>query len=336
VLDKDLPSVVSRLRTLVEVLRVTRVATAYGVVANMLFVVLWVRRHPEHEPAGLIATLPLALALLSAAAVGIGLYAYATAVNDVFDANRDRALRLDRPIATGGLSIEATLGVVLATAGLAIGGSVFFGSLSVLIAMTLLFAAFVYNASIRFVPGIGLPMLGLLYAGPMLVPTPGLIFLWPVWVVLTHVTLTAMLTHAVGKRSPRLTVRSAITAVILWLLISIGGGLWAWWRSPLQGPIWPDWAPLEAAIWPVAMMLGYLVLALWVVYRRGRGTRSAERLWRYGALWMPLYCAAFFFGDQAYWNAAAMLGIAAAGPIAIAVVREIYGLVQHPVGFRLN
>ena len=314
----------------------TRVATAYGVVANMLFVVLWVRRHPEHEPAGTLAALPLPVALLCAASVGVGLYAFATAVNDVFDANRDRALRLDRPIATGGLSIEATLGVVLATAGVAMGGSVFFGSLPVLLTMGLLFGGFVYNASVRFVPGLGLPMLGMLYAGSMLVPAPGLKFLWPVWIVFTHVTLTALLTHAVGKRSPRLTVRSMVTAIFLWLVASVVGGLWAWWRVPEPGHLWPDWAPMEAAFWPAFMLLGYVALAMWVVLRRGRGTRSAERLWRYGALWMPLYCAAFFFGDRAYMSAGAMLAIAAAGPIAIAVVREIYGLVQHPVGFRLN
>jgi len=92
------------MRTVVEVLRITRVATAYGVVANAMFVVLWVRRHPEHEPAGVVAELPLALALFGAAVVSVALYAFGTALNDVFDANRDRALRLDRPIATGGLS----------------------------------------------------------------------------------------------------------------------------------------------------------------------------------------------------------------------------------------
>jgi hypothetical protein len=75
-----------------------------------------------------------------------------------------------------------------------------------------------------------------------------------------------------------------------------------------------------------------------VVFRRyraiGRGPRLGEKIQRYGSIWLSLYACAWLFGAGLTVQGAVMAALALAGIIGMIVMREVYGLVEHPVGYR--
>ena len=105
----------------------------------------------------------------------------------------------------------------------------------------------------------GSVVLGLLYAGHMLVPNVGLRFLWPVWLVMTHALIVAAVTHTLARKVPALSVRATVLAALGWLIWSglILGVCWA--RSaPDAGGVralWPTWVSPLAAVGPAVPQL---------------------------------------------------------------------------------
>jgi hypothetical protein len=115
-------------------------------------------------------------------------------------------------------------------------------------------------------------------------------------------------------------------------------GALAWWAAGRnKGSVWPDWVELRALGWvvPVGAAFGIFV---WTRLRRpGVPARQAERVVRYGTLWMPLYGAAWMFGDgnaQATGSAWLLVGVAGVSLAGMTVLRELYGLAEQPIGYR--
>jgi hypothetical protein len=245
-------------------------------------------------------------------------------------------MKFDRPLATGSLSAEAAAALIAGTLIAAVMGSTVFGISGVLLTVALAGGALVYNAAARFVPAIGLPLIAGLYAGHLLVPSPQIAFLWPVWLVFTHVLVVRLAAHALGRRMPRLSARGGVLLLIAWLGGSAAlAALSVARNGGTPEGVWPGSLSPSAAIAPAVLLLLF-GLAVWrVAVKRGPGARAEDRSLRYGSLWMPLYNAAWLFGAGHEREGLVMLGIAAAGPIAIGLVRELYGLVEHPLGYRL-
>lgn len=317
------------------VLRLTRVTSAFAAVANVWFVILWTRAERENEPGTAeLHDLPIALLLAAGAITALGLYGFGACLNDVLDLRRDRALKPDRPLAAGRMGVEAAVTLVVASLIAAVAGASVFGTGAVLMLLLVAAAVLVFNSAGKFVPGVGLVLLGLIYAGHMVVPNVFLKFVWPVWWVMTHALALAAVTHIIGRRVPRLSPRAAVAAVLGWVFWS-GLILWIGWeRNERPHWVWPDWVDPTVPVWPIALAVP---LALWCwlkVRQHGPGPRAADKIGRYGSLWVPLYGSAWLLGAGHTGQAAVLLGLGAATLLSITVLRTVYSLVEEPLTYR--
>ena len=318
---------------LVPVLQLTRVTTAFAAVANVWFVVLWSRQTPGEDPVGALADRPLWVLLAGSACSAVGLYAFAAALNDFMDTHRDRARGLDRPLATGRASPELALTAVAGTLILSALGAAVFGTPAVVLTLLLAGAVLAFNAVGRFVPGVGLVLLSLIYAGHMLVPNIGLRFLVPVWLVMTHALVVAGLTHWLARKTPAISRRAIVAAVGGWAVCTAALAALAWARNP-GGAVWPAWAPGVTAVLPLSLAGVFAAVAARRIAALGPGPRAAEKIGRYGALWLSLYACAWLVA-VGQWDAAGLMGILAlAGFAGMMALREAYGMLEHPVGYR--
>lgn len=327
-------SLIARLSPL---LHLTRITAAFAVTGNIWFVILWTRS-VDAEREALAATTgistastPLALALLGGLFIALGFYAFAMVANDLLDYRRDRTLHPDRPLPAGRMSLDAARGLTASTLLLAICGAALLGNRSVLLAIITAVAIMLYNASAKFLPSVGLVLLGLIYAAHMLIANPELLFLWPVWLAMTHTLAVGAFTHHLAGRRPVLNRRSMGLAIFGW-------GFWTLVLALLSvsrnGSFWPDFVPASAAIAPACLAGLYLLFA----FSKMRTTRSpgkaADKVQRYGALWLPMYAAAWAFGTGLLWPGIALAVLSVAGLLGMTILREIYSLVEHPIGYR--
>ena len=325
---------------LIGILRLARVSAAFGAVANAWFVILWSRSVEIERAPAPITDNPEWLLLAAGAVVAVGLYAFAAALNDLLDRTRDRALRRDRPLQLGQASAETAALAIGATALLAVLASTVFGTHAVVLTTLVALAVLAFNALGRHVPAIGMLLLSLIYATHMLIPNFGLRFLWPVWLVMTHAIAVAGVSHAVGRKRPVLSRRAVLFAVIGWVCASYFL-LTAGHRRSVGPPgeatdpsFWPTWIDPVSAIAPAVLTVLYAVVAFRRVAATGPGRRSADKVTRYGALWLSLYACAWLYAAGAIREAFIMTGLAAAGMITMVVLRETYALIEHPAGYR--
>jgi 4-hydroxybenzoate polyprenyltransferase len=314
------------------ILKLSRVTSAFAAIANVWFVILWVQAHPIDEPGNpSIQDQPLWLLLVAGAATAFGLYAFGAGLNDVLDARRDRTLRPDRPIPSGGVGVDTALLFVLGALLLAILGAVAFERAGVLLTITVACAIVVFNAAARFVPAVGLVLIGLIYAGHMLVPNPWLVFVWPVWLVMTHAMGVGLLTHTLGRKVPKLSQRALFAAGVGWIFWSL---VLLWIGAARAGVLWPAWVRPGAAIPPVILALAFGALTIRRLIQYGGGPRAADKIGRYGSLWLGLYGAGWLLG-QGITNGAAILGLLVlCGYLGMTLLREMHGLAEQPMGYR--
>ncbi len=316
------------------VLRLTRVTTAFAVVSNVWLVILWTRafeQEPAHEA---LSARPLALLLFCSAFSSLGLFAFGTCLNDLVDQNRDRWLRPERPIPAGQIRPESAVGVAASTLLIAVLGSVPFGTASVLLTLLLAGGILLFNGAARFVPALGFVAYGLIYAGAMLMPNPSLAFVWPVWLVFIHGAIVAAVTHRLARKSPPVTTRA-------WVAAGLGAGFWtavfvwvAGSRLPDASFFWPAWVVPAAAIGPAIMAVLFVLLCLRKVQTARDGVRGAEKVTRYGALWMSLYAWVWMVGVMQISESIILAVAALLGYIGMTLLREVYSLAEQPVGYR--
>lgn len=317
------------------VLRLTRITSGFAAIGNVWFVILWSRANGEETGSMTVRQEPLWILLLGGAAAAVGLYAFGAALNDLVDLRRDKMLKPDRPMAAGRVTPAIGITIVAASLVAALLGSTVFGTAAVVLTLILSVSVLGYTLAARFIPGVGLVVLGLVYAGHMLVPNVGLRFLWPVWVVMTHALIVAVVAHVVGRKVPTLSRRAGIAVGAGWIFWTFV--LCRWNMARNGGTFWPAWVDAGTIAWvaPVAIAFGVF---LWTRLRRpGLPARHAERVVRYGTLWLPLYGAAWLFGDEGpHSNGSAWLlvGVAAVSLVGMTVLRELYGLAEQPIGYR--
>jgi len=315
-------------------LRLTRITTAFAAVANVWFVVLWTRANPEHEPGTReIHESALWVLLLGGTVAALGLFAFGAALNDILDLKRDRTMRPGRPLASGELRPESAFVLVPAALVAAVLGATAFGTSGVL--MTLLAASAIlgFNALGKFIPAIGIVLLGLIYSGHMVVPNIYLSFVWPVWLVLTHALLVAGITHAVSRKVPPLSRRALVGAVLGWVFWSAVILYFGWLNSP-EPALWPAWVSPSGAVLCFLLAVIFGVFVWRKIALHGRGARAGEKIGRYGALWLAMYDCAWLVGQNDIGPALYIVGLTVAGFIGMTAMREAYGLVEQPLGYR--
>ncbi len=327
------PAMTSLLIRLAPVLHLTRVTTAFAAAGNVWFVILWTRSHAiERELASdRLTTLPLWLLLASGGLYALALYAFAMALNDALDVRRDRALHPDRPLPSGRLSLDTAIGLITLTLLVAILGASTLGLPAVWTALGTAGAVLIYNASVKYLPSIGLVLVALIYGAHMMAANVELIFVWPVWLAMTHMLGVGALSHLFASRRPALTKPMLASAMAGWLLWS-GVLLFIGYRR--AGTLWPSWVNVSTIVVPAALAVSFVVFA-WMRYRRSGATpRSAEKIERYGALWLTLYTIAWMAGEGRWNEAGILAGLAVVGFLGMTVLKEMYNLAEHPVGFR--
>lgn len=314
-------------------LHLSRLTMALSVVGNGWFVVLWSRA----EAAAGRAAMPEALRagqwgpLLAASAVAFGLYALGAALNDILDLRRDRALHADRPIASGQLGMEPAIWLVVGTTALAVLGATHFGPTAVMLVLVLQLGILAYNAAARFVPALGILILACIHAGHMLVPNSAHAWAWAVWTVMTHATAVAIAVHIVGRKNPALSARARVVLVVGWLALS---AVLIAWGGRGERVLWPKGLAPLAAVLPLALGAVFAAWGVWSVRRHGMGSRSAEKLARYGALWMPVYGVGWLLGAGHTGEAWLLAGLVLVASAGVALARELAGLLAEPVGYR--
>ena len=365
-------------------LQLTRVTGAFAAVANVWFVVLWSRVHVEEPATVAIKGGPLWLLLAGAAANALGLFTFATALNDILDWRRDKALFPERPLPAGRMSMDQAVTLAVATFGLAVLGATVLGMSSVLLTLTVGGAILFFNATGKHIPAVGLVLLGLIYAGQMVVPNLNLRFVWPVWVVMTHALAVGAVSHLVANKSPGVSVRASAFAGAGWLFWSaviLGVGYWRAGENGAAGvegavgpaaldaagvaasagagaaggttggaagamgaggagseaghaAFWPGWVSPWAAAYVLALALLFALLVYRRVRTHGRGRRAADKIARYGALWLALYACAFMVAER-LWAESIILGVLTlTGFLGMTVLREVFVLIEHPVSYR--
>lgn len=315
---------------LTPVLQLARVTTAFGSVANIWFVILWVRAIPREEPPPPLATHPLWLLLAGGALYAGAMHAFGVALNDILDLRRDRALRPSRPIASGRLHVQRAVLIVAATLLVGVLGATTFGTLGVVVCLVSAVGILAYNAAAKFIPAAGFVALALLYSVHMATPDIAIRLLWPLWLVMTHCLVVSSVTHALARKVPRLSSRGAVGVGLAWALITAAVA-----RAMIaRGGLWPDWVDPLAGVIPGVLCLGFVAYAGHKVLILGPGQRSAEKVAKYGALWLSLYAPGWLLGQGA-WTEAGILGaLALTGLLGMTVLRELYTLLQRPLGYR--
>ncbi len=317
-------------------LHLTRVTTAFAAVANVWLIVLWTRAHAAERGLVEVEEGPLWLLLLGGMVAALGLFAFGASLNDILDLRRDRSLHPERPLASGQIRLETALFLVAGTLAAAVLGATVFGTIGVMLTLLVAGAIMAYNAAGKFIPAIGLPLLGLIYSGHMVIPNVRLVFVWPVLLVLTHALIVAALVHVVSGKTPPISRRAVIAAVFGWVFWSVvilligrynglGAGLTEW---------WPAWVSPWSGIVTAGLAILYVLFVWRKLARFGRGPRSAEKIGRYGSLWLALYACGWFVGQGEMFEALIIGLLAAAGFAGMTAMREAYGLVERPPGYR--
>ena len=320
---------------LAPMLKLTRVTTAFGAVANLWFVILWSRFNEEELGNEVLMNTSVPVLLAGGLIAGVGLYAFGTSLNDLLDVHRDRALgRVGSPIVDGSASIEFAVCLVAATLMLAVLGATVFGTGAILVTLLLACAILIFNVLGKFIPGFGMVLLSIIYAGHMLIPDLWVRFLLPVWLVMTHAMVVAGLAQHLGRRSPPISKRAVIFAILGWTLCTLLLVVLAWARRDTYG-FWPDYVPITAGLYP----LGFVALFIIMIVRRykkvGPGPILGEKITRYGAIWPTLYACGWFAGSGLWTAFGFMVALTTLGFAVMTILRELYSLIEHPVGYRL-
>ena len=313
-------------------LHLTRVTTAFAAVANQWFVILWTTAStPDEPPPETYAVVSTAGMLAGSAAVSVGLYAFASILNDTLDLRRDRVLHPLRPLPSGRLNVDAAVGLLILALIAAAAAATLMGQSAVMMTLLAAGAIFFFNAAGKFVPSVGLVSLSLIYAAHMMIPNVDLKFLWPVWLAMTHALLVAAVTHRLSDRRPPLSMAAVVAATLGWAFWSAMLAVLSWRRN---GSLWPDAVSPWAAVAPVLLAGGFVVFASKKIRTTPNRARAAEKVTRYGALWLSLYDTAWLLGAGHTTQAAILGALAAAGFLGMTLLRELYALLEQPLTYR--
>lgn len=322
------------LQGIAPVLRLTRVTAAFAAVANIWFTVLWSRAEPNEPGGAVLRSEPLPLLLAGATATAIGLLALGMCLNDLLDRRRDRVLRPQRPIASGQVSPETAANLAAATLAVAVLGSTVFGTRGVVWTLAIAGGVVFFNAAAKFIPALGFLLFGAITTAHMILPNPGLRFTWPQWLVLTQTIAVAALIHVVGRRTPRVSSRAWAVVVAGWALMSALVLSRISSSDSTGGWLWPEWVNIRAALYPLLVTAAFALFAWRKLVTRGPGPRAADKLGRYAGLLVSLNGCAWLLGAGHRSEAMIMAGLALTGFIGMLVLRELYGLMEQPIGYR--
>lgn len=261
------------------------------------------RRSPAMEEMG------LALALLGSAVIAGGLGVFMMALNDALDARHDRAFEPDRPIPAGQITQRAALGLAMAGLLAALGASVAFGQLSMLLALGAAGAIVFYNVAGRFVPAVGVVTLGLIIGVSVVIPNPRLAFAWPILLTMTHVIAAATVRHWLAGKRPRLSpingwgicVGWAFWTLVVIVLIRVRG------KGVIHEDLGLTWIGPAIAAAGFGLLTWLILGPASLTAKARRGT--AARFTQLAAAWLILFHAGWLVSAGLWWQGLVVLSL---------------------------
>lgn len=318
-------------RSVVSAVELTRLAMAFGAIADLLLIVILSRSDPQYHYMP-VASMPLLQAFVAATVTAVGLFSFAAALNDLLDVRHDRVFSPGRPIAAGRISALQAMSLALASLLLALVGVISFGPGGIFVAILVAGGSLFYNATAKHIPAVGLLTIGGIHAAHMLIPNDQFTFTLPACLALTHATAIATIIHVIQSKRPALSRRSSWTVALGWLACVGTMGWFGYSRSsegfwPASTPVWGPYIPLLA-----------MAACVPVIHRKIRRATSpavaAEKVARYGALWQALYAASWLFAcGEPVWGAGALV-FAGVGFGMMTLLKEFAGSTGHPLAFR--
>ena len=300
---------------LLALLQLTRAALAFTAIADA-WTVLLLRADGELPPRHMGPTIAKMLVM---AVVSFGLYAFGMTLNDLLDARRDRIFAPRRPIPSGRIQPRwavVTALVLLMSAFLA---SAFMTPLNLIgrphfgqhgwhelsfadfvpypFFMALATAALIvfYDATSKYLGGLGLFTLGAIRALHCLIGNPKTPVLFLSMILLTHVVVVSTIAYKLENKRPRLRTRDLI-AVIVGLVVGNGIAItYMIFRESLV------LANLTMLIGPGIAILVYTGWAIGIMRAKKLSARQkGERLMLLGLFWLFIYDATMLASNGQY------------------------------------
>jgi hypothetical protein len=268
-----------------------RLSLTMSAVSHAWLVLVLSRATALPEDIGPWRTMPLWQSMLLGTVVAIGMSLFGTLVNDLLDARHDRMFRPHRSMATRRIGRQWAVGGAVGGLLAAIGASMPFGTASTSLCILCAAMVLVYNAAGRFVPGIGLVLLGLIRAIYMLIFNPQLALFWPVWLTTTHVIGVGAAAYVFEGKRPRLwglQLWGVVAGWAFWSLAMIG------WMSQRSHPTIPAWPVVLAVV-------GFAASMPWQLGRVSGEREAGRLLTRAGLMWLMVYDIAWLAGAQLWW-----------------------------------
>ncbi|MBI1367273.1 MAG: hypothetical protein GC162_01320 [Planctomycetes bacterium] len=318
-----------RLKRLTAALQLMRIALVFTAISNIWLVVFISRAHLDPViGAEAIRSLPLWALLLCTGAVATGMYVFGMALNDVMDARRDRVFAPQRPIPSGQFSQRGGIAISVGALLLAIAGSVPLGPMSTMLCLICAALALFYNGLGKHLGGVGIVTLGLIRGVHMFIANPGLAYVWPVWLTMTHVIGISAAAHRLEGKRPMLVGPQVWITVGGWAFVTVAMIAWMNGHHTLGAPGRP-W------MWvgPTAAAGVFVLMALRLGRQSDTPAAAGRTLMRRGLLWLMVYDAAWLLSDGLWWQAGVMVGLLIAAVLSMRAMVQLKALVE-PVKIR--
>lgn len=317
--------------SLVSTVQLTRLAHAFAGVANLWFIILWTRAHGELERTNeYVSDAPLWVLLVLSAVLGVGMSAYAGALNDLFDIRRDQTFAPDRPIPSGRMSMRTAATIGFASLIAALLAATAFGRPAFLMCLFCSTAILVWNSTARHVPSLGLLTVAVIYGSHMLMVNLGLRFIWPVLLIMVHATAVHAAVYRLERKRPRQTI-------LTWIGVAIGFvglAMAVWYQTGHEDVLWEGVYAWIGLIWPGTAALLFILSAFNKVRYASSRAYAAEKLQRYGALWMGIYGVGWLIGGRLLMEALILGLLVGLGILWMVFIRDLGAWIEQPVGYR--
>ena len=296
---------------LLALLQLTRAALAFTAIADA-WTVLLLSVPGESGPS---QTLGLHIAMMVVMAItSFGLYGFGMALNDLLDARRDRIFAPRRPIPSGRIrpriAVMIALGLLMAsflaaamlaplsvikTRALQEFVRVEYVPFSFLFAFATAWLIVIYDATTKYLGGLGLVTLGAIRALHCLIGNPKTPLLFLSMILLTHVIVVSTIAYRLENKRPRLKWRD------LWTVaagIAVGNGLALWYMN-YRGSLTAE--NCRMLIGPAVAGAVFVMWGIALAYRKNLTPRQkGERLMLMGLFWLFVYDASMLLANGQY------------------------------------
>ena len=318
---------------LLALLQLTRAALAFTAIADAWTVLLLFAGGPEKSPVyqyGKYGFWIVVLKMLLMSIVSTGLYGFGMSLNDLMDMRRDRIFSPRRPLPSGRIRPRTAIVVCILLLMLSFAASAAMNAIdaawakepiympwSVIFAFATAILIIFYDATAKYLGGLGLVTLGAIRALHCLIANPKTPLLFLSMFLLTHVIIVSFIAYRMEGKRPRLKRGDWIVGIIGVVVGNAAALIYMMQRHAFTMDLWPMiMGPISAMVLYTLWALIYLRLRRDVYTTRKKG----ERLMLMGLFWLFLYDAGFLFA-----NAQILAGIAITVLLILAVL-SFFGL----------